>query len=411
MKDLEAMLVDAWEKKLFMIWIIILAATTVVMLFLLLTGEASLNFTLVIFLMVVKFLAGFGTVIGITSAIIFVLTKFEGLFKGEEHKKNLKMLLIFMLLILIVLNVYNGPIKIVQSIINPKKDIDNIFDKIMFVYGIVSLFFSLFIHPIWKGDFLVATTPTTGDNIKKGLKSASRGIKKRFFTWRKNYAKAELQQQLGMKEFMTNLRQHLAVIVLPFLGAGTVVFTVICAIFIFTWLRIFVFKERKLVKLEFIFLACACIGISVIAVLLPFVFDQTPFYSTIQAGYFGTYIANFAGLLIASIIYLRKMLGPIIEKRKKAQIKEKKAEQKEAEKEQKAQLKEGKKAAKQKEPEKEQPAPKESKKAAKQKEPEKERPAPKESKKAAKQKEPEKEQPALKESKKKKRGKTNEDEE
>jgi hypothetical protein len=327
---------DAWEKKFAIIWIVILSAATAVMLLLLLTGESSLDFTLVIFLMVVKFLAGFGTVIGITSAIIFVLTKFEKLFKGEEHKKNLKMLLICMFLIIIGLNVYNGPFKIVQSIINPKKDVDNIFDKIMFVYGIVSLFFSLYIHPIWKGDFLMATAPTKGDNIKKGLKSASRGIKKRFFTWRKNYAKAELQQQLGMKEFMTNLRQHLAVIVLPFLGAGTIVFTVICVIFVFTWLRIFLLKERKLVKIEFIFLACACIGITVIAVLLPFVFDQTPFYATIQAGYFGTYIANFAGLLIASIIYLNKMLGPIIEKRKKQRAKDLKAEKEDLEKEHKS---------------------------------------------------------------------------
>ncbi|HME51670.1 MAG TPA: hypothetical protein VKM55_05590 [Candidatus Lokiarchaeia archaeon] len=355
------MLTDAWEKKLVLIWIIILAATTAVMLFLLLTGESSLNFTLIIFLMAVKFLAGFGTVIGITSAIIFVLTKFERLFKGEEHKKNLKALLIFMLLILIVLNVYYGPVKIVQSIIK-QGDADTIFDKLLFVYGIVSLFFTLYIHPIWKGDFLAATMPTTGDNIKKGIKSASRGIKKRFFTWRKNYAKAELQQQLGMQEFLKRLRQHLAVIVLPFLGVGNIVFTIICAIFIVIWLRIFVFKDRKLEKIEFIFLACACIGISVIAVLLPFVFDATPLYTTIRAGYFGMYIVNFAGLLIASIIYLRKMLGPVMEKRKKAQIKEKKAEQKEVEKEQKAQLKESKKVAKQKGSEKEQPAPKESKK-------------------------------------------------
>ena len=133
----------------------------------------------------------------------------------------------------------------------------------------------------------------------------------------------------------------LAVIVLPFLGVGTIVFTVICAIFIFTWLRIFWLKERKLVKLELIFLACACLGIMAIAASMPIFFYSTPFFAAIRAGYFSTYIANFAGLLIASFIYLRKMLGPVIEKRKKAQIKEKKAEQKEVEREKKAHPDEG----------------------------------------------------------------------
>lgn len=338
--------VDLWEKKLLLIWTIMLAGSSAVMLFLLLTGEASLNFTLVIFMIVIKFLAGFGTVIGISSVIIFVLTKFEDKFKGEENKKRLKALLVFMLLVLVVLVVYEGPVKIIESVIK-HGDADNIFDKLLFVYGIVSLMYSLYIRPIWKGDFLAVTVTTTSDQIKTGLKTATRGIKKKFFIWRKNYAKAELQEQQQMQDFLKKLRQQLAVIVLPFLGAGTVVFTVICAIFIFAWLRIFVVaKERKPNKPEIILLACACIGISAIAIMLPFFFDATPLYTTIREGYFGTYISQFAGLFIASIIYLRKMLAPIIAKRKVEQIKDLKAEKEELKKEHENLLKEHKKLKK-----------------------------------------------------------------
>ncbi|NMC04741.1 MAG: hypothetical protein GYA24_05985, partial [Candidatus Lokiarchaeota archaeon] len=67
---------DTWEKKLAIAWIALLGGTGAVMLLLLSTDDRSLHFTLVIFLIVVKFLAGFGNVIGIAGVIVFILTKF-----------------------------------------------------------------------------------------------------------------------------------------------------------------------------------------------------------------------------------------------------------------------------------------------------------------------------------------------
>nr|MDO8115477.1 hypothetical protein [Candidatus Sigynarchaeota archaeon] len=344
---------DPWEKKLAMTWGIVLAATGAVMMFLLITGEASLNFTLVIFLMVVKFLAGFGTVIGISSFVIFMLTKFADKFNGEENKKKLNLLLFSAVAIILFLLVYQGPYKIIQSFL-VTGDTDNIIDKLLFIYGIVSLMFSLYIKPLLKDEFIAVTTVTTGDMIKKGLSGTASNIKKKFFAWRKDYGKVERAEQEQLKEYLNVFRQRLAVVMMLFLGAGNVVFTIICAIFILGWLRIFYFTKRKPFRYEIYLIVGACIAICAISTLMSLVLDKTPLYVTIMGAFFFTYISQFLGLLIAAILYLRRLLGPRILKRKAQQIKNLKEEKadlekkkEDLEKERKALLKEQKKLKKQ----------------------------------------------------------------
>jgi hypothetical protein len=321
---------DPWEKKLAITWIAILGGTAAIMLVLLLTGDRSLHFTLVIFLIVVKFLAGFGNVIGISGVIIFMLTKFGSKFNGEENKKKLKMLLVGMILIVFVLLVYQGPVKIIQSIIQlingGNGNADNLLDKILFIYGIVSLMWSLYIQPLLKGDFVAVTTVTTGDMLKKGFSDIKSNVKKKLFQWRKEYAKVEIAEQQKLQDHLKTIRQRLAVIMMLFLGAGNLVFTTICAALIFGWFRIFYITNRKPLKYETYILVGACIGICAISGIMPFVLEFTPFYTTIQGAYIWTYIAQFAGLLIVAIIYLRKYLAPIMAKRKAQQVKDLKEE-------------------------------------------------------------------------------------
>ncbi|MEX2681848.1 MAG: hypothetical protein Q6373_009610 [Candidatus Sigynarchaeota archaeon] len=326
---------DPWEKKLAITWIAMLGATTAVMLLLLLTGDKSLHFTLVIFLIVVKFLAGFGNVIGIAGVTIFLLTKLESRFKGDENKKKLKLLLVVMVLIIFGLLVYQGPYKIISGVMKITRGEsvdDNWLDKVLFVYGIVSLMWSLYIRPLWKGDFLSVTTITTGDIIKKGLTNIKHRFRKKIYEMKKEYAKVEITEQQRLQEYLKTIRQHLADIMMLFLGAGTLVFTPICAAFIFGWLRIFYFTHRKPFKYEIIIIVAACVAISAIAGTMPFVLFLTAFYTTIQSGYIWTYIAQFAGLLIGAIIYLRRYLGPIMAKRKEQQIRNLKDEKAELEK-------------------------------------------------------------------------------
>ncbi|MBN2151283.1 MAG: hypothetical protein JW839_07560 [Candidatus Lokiarchaeota archaeon] len=328
---------DPWDRKLAITWAALLGATIAVMLVLLLTGDKSLNFTLVIFLIVVKFLSGFGNVIGIAGVTIFLLSKFEPQFRGEENKKKLRLLLVFMVLIVFILLAYQGPYKIADSIIKMSRgesgNTDNLLDQVLFVYGIVSLMWSLYIQPLWKGDFVAATTVTTGDMIKKGLSDVKNRFKKKVYEMKKDYAKVEITEQQALQGHLKTIRQRLAVVMMLFLGAGTLVFTPICAALVFGWIRIFFITSRKPHKYETAILVGACVALCAIAGIMPFVLEFTSFYQTIQGAYFWTYIAQFSGLLIGAIIYLRKYLGPIMAKRKEQQIKNLKDEKAELERE------------------------------------------------------------------------------
>jgi hypothetical protein len=336
---------DQWEKKLAITWIAILGATGAIMIFLLVKGERSLDYTLVGFLIVVKFLAGFGNVIGVAGATIFLLTKFGSKFNGEENRKKLKMLLVVMVLIIFVLLVYQGPYKIIGGIVkmaNGEAVKDNLLDQILFIYGIVSLMWSLYIQPLWKGDFLAVTTVSMGNMVKKGLSDIKKSFKQKISRMKKEYAKVEITEQQRLQEHLKIIRQRLAVIMMLFLGAGSLVFTPIAAALIFGWFRIFYITSRKTFRYEIYILVSACVALCAINGVMPFVLDFTPFYTTIQGAYFWTYIATFSGLLLGAIIYLRRYLGPIMVNRKVQQIKNLKEEKEELEKE-KADLEQQKK--------------------------------------------------------------------
>ncbi len=328
---------DAWERKLAIVWIAILGATGAIMIFLLVKGERSLDYTLVGFLIVVKFLAGFGNVIGVAGVTIFLLTKFGSKFNGEENKQKLKLLLVFMVLIIFILIVYQGPYKIIDGIVKltngQSANTDNLLDQILFVYGIVSLMWSLYIHPLWRGEFLTVTTVSMGNMVKKGLSDFKKNFKQKISSMKKEYAKVEIAEQQRLQEHLKTIRQRLAVIMMLFLGAGSLVFTPIAAALIFGWFRIFYITSRKTFRYEIYILVGACVALCAITGIMPFVLSDTPFYITIQGAYFWTYIATFSGLLIGAIIYLRRYLGPIMAKHKVQQIKSLKEEKEELEKE------------------------------------------------------------------------------
>ncbi len=336
---------DQWEKKLAIVWIAILGATGAIMIFLLVKGERSLDYTLVGFLIVVKFLAGFGNVIGVAGATIFLLTKFGSKFNGEENKQKLKLLLVAMVGIIFFLLVYQGPYKIIGGIIkmvNREEVKDNLLDQVLFVYGIVSLMWGLYIQPLWKGEFLAVTTVSMGNMVKKGLSDVKKSFKQRISRMKKEYAQVEIAEQQRLQEHLKTIRQRLAVIMMLFLGAGSLAFTPIAAVLIFGWFRIFYITSRKTFRYEIYILVGACVALCAINGIMPFVLDFTPFYATIQGAYFWTYIATFSGLLIGAIIYLRKYLGPIMAKRKVQQIKDLK-EEKEALEREKAEIEKQKK--------------------------------------------------------------------
>ncbi len=338
---------DEWTKKDVLIWTSLLAGTGLLMFLILITGETSLDYTMVLFLIVVKFIAGLGTVIGIISFIIFMLTKFASKYCGEENRKNLKLLMTMGVLIIIGLLIYQGPVKIIQSILSTGGDVDTFFDKVLFIYGIVSLMFTMYVLPFIKVDVLTITNITTKDIIKNNLSKTGQSVKKWFYERKKDYGKAELITELSLKQDLRVLRQRFAVILLLPLGVGTLLFMPICAALVLTWLRIFVFTSRKLFRFERYIAACACIVISVISAIMPFVLDLTPLYTVIQGAFIFTYISQFCGLLIAALFYLVKLLKPIRQKQVAKQLKTVKEEKEALERERKRLLKERKQLVKQ----------------------------------------------------------------
>lgn len=317
------------------------------MLFLLLRGERSLNFTLVIFLVVIKFLAGFNLTMSIGSFVIFVLTKFERLFEGENNRKKLNRFLFFIIFIFIILLAYQGPYKITTSvmaandilnifksqIVNflsifiPNINItppDNIFDLILYIYGIVSLILTVYIIPILRNKFFVYKIIAEKEVLKKSLQDSFKSLKTRFLSLRKKYTEIEVQKQVSLKEKLKELRRHLAIFTLIFLGVGCLTFTPLCAIIIFLWLRTyFIYENERPLKFEEYLLIASCIVIMTISVLLPFplILELTSFYRIIQNYYYFVYISQFIGMLISSILYISLILKPILESRKKQKIK------------------------------------------------------------------------------------------
>lgn len=303
---------DKYLKRLLTTWIIILTASTGFMLFLLLTGQSSLNFTLVIFLTTIKFLAGFGLIIGIISIGQFVLEKFSDQFKGKENQERLTILMVGLVVIPIILFIYNI-VKIVQSYLIQASS-QTLVDNLLFIYGIGSLLVSLYIVPVIKGEFAVVTTVSTGDMIKKSAKKTYRGFKKRLFQLTNNFGKANLQDQKLLKEYLSVWRQRIAVIALIALGLGSFVFTPICAILVISWVRIYFLTKRPFSKYEAILLVCAIGAITLISILMPFVLELTEFYSLIQSNYYLIDISYTSGVLIGTAIYLKRFLQPRMQK-------------------------------------------------------------------------------------------------
>lgn len=341
---------DELMKKNIIYWVIGLVGTTLIMLILLITGETSLNFTLIIFMAAIKFLGGFGLIIGVLSIGIFILTKNPDKFKGKENYNKQNLFLVLMIILPAFFLIYNF-IKIFQSA-SEHGTSDNFFDIIMYIYGIASLLLSLYTIPLIKGYFVKVTNITTGDMIKKGFQETKQNIKKKIFTLRKEYGKALLQDGLKTKEQIEILRQRLAVISMVILGIGSLVFTPISLIFIVCWLRIFFLTKYEFTEFETKLLIIGSIALIGISILEPFIITFTPFYQTIKNAYNIFNIFNVCGIILGSILYYNKFLKPRLNdwknKRKQDKIEEMKKEQELLEQKNKQMKKEMKNLEKQK---------------------------------------------------------------
>jgi hypothetical protein len=309
-------------KKFDILYIIGLVATTIFMILEFVFGFIALNITPLLFFWTMKLLSGFGLILTVSNGILWILSRFTEKFT----KKHVQVLIIIQV---IIPGIFVG--YAIYSIISslppaiPPTGIHYWIDLLVFLYGIISLMLTLYIIPLIREEFQEAVDMGIIKRVKRGTKKIGRKVKKGYFNWRGNYAKAQIQDQMTLGEVLDIWRNQFAVYLLIPIAIGSLIFTPIAFICIIFWLKIIVFDKGEPKFYERIALLISMICITTIACLsytfeLVFFTSIKPFYWTIQVFYLiGILIST--GILIHQFI---KLKGITIKKIKR-EIRERRA--------------------------------------------------------------------------------------
>jgi len=278
-----------------------------------------------------KLLSGFGLIITVANGILWLLNRFTDKFT-EKHVQILVIIQIIVPGILVGYAIYT-----IVSSLSPAPPSTGLYywvDLLIFLYGILSLMISLYIIPLIREEFREAVERGIFTRIKKGAKKAGRGIKKRYFTWMEKYAKAQIQDQITLRELVDTWRDRFAVYLLIPIAIGSLIFTPIVFICVLFWLKVFILDKGEPKFYERIALLVSMIWITVIS-SVSYVFDLV-FYTSIKPLSWTIQIFYLVGILISSAIFIYrfiKLKGITIKKIKKEikEIKEKITEKEEAE--------------------------------------------------------------------------------
>ncbi|MEJ2276886.1 MAG: hypothetical protein P8Y70_03920 [Candidatus Lokiarchaeota archaeon] len=205
-------------------------------------------------------------------------------------------------------------------------------DALVFWYGIGSLLANLYIIPLASEQFYKAVELSKFSWWRKEAKKAARKVKKKFFTLKKDYAKAQIQDQMTVKEILDLWRNKFAVNLLLIFAVGTIVFTPVAFICVLFWLRLYIFFRRRTLLYEKIALLIAMCWIGFVVAIFPFLDPSFPFlgsvYSSLRGYYWTVNISYLIGILIASMLFIKKILNlqGITYQKMRLNLKEKKIE-------------------------------------------------------------------------------------
>jgi MFS family permease len=262
-----------------------LISTVVLMIWIIVSGFISLNITFIIFFWVVKFLSGFGLILGIANGFLIVLDKT----KDKIGKRGTNIIIILQIVIPIVLIIYAID-KIISSYYGTGgfsmtgiwSDIYVWIDNIIYIYGILSLLLTLYIIPIARDEIDEAVELGKFMWWKKKVKKVGRGVKKKYFRLKKDFAQAQIQDQMTVKEVLDVWRRKFAINLLLVLAVD---------------------------KYENISLLVSMIWVGIVATVSPF-FNITGLriYETILPVLWTINIFYLIGIILGSIIFIRKLL-------------------------------------------------------------------------------------------------------
>ncbi len=324
------------EKTYKIIYIIGLAITTGLMILILFMGDLSLNFTFLIFFWVVKFLAGFGLVLSISNGFLLIMDKLS-----NKLGKRGTIILILIEIIIPALLIGYAIYKIISSYTEAAAVTQTglwlWFDNIIYIYGIVSLLLNLYIIPLASEQFHKAAEMSKLSFWKKGAKKVARKIKKEYFSLRKEYAKAQVQDQMAVKDILDLWRNKFAVNLLLIFAIGSFLFMPIAFICVMYWLHLYIFYRLQIRLWEKAALLIGMIWIGFIAVVLPFLsFPKVvEIWRTIDPYFWTVNVLYLVGISLATFIFIKKILNlqGITISGLKIQLKDKKIERLKQEKE------------------------------------------------------------------------------
>ena len=297
------------EKSYKLLYIIGLISSSIIMLWVFIFGILTLNITFLIFFWVIMFLSGFGLILGIANGFLLLMDKFSGKLK-KKSTKSLIVVEIIIPTILIGYAIYKIFSSYFQATAVTQEGIWLWIDKILYIYGIVSLLLTLYILPLASEQFQKAVELGKLTFWKKKAKKVAREIKKKYFSLRKEFAKAQVQDQMTVKEILDLWRNKFAINVLLVLAIGSLIFTPIAFIFVMYWLHLYVFFRIQTRSWEKVILLVGMIWIGLIAVVSPFLpFLNLQIYETIDPYFWTVNVFYLVGILVATYIFIKKLLN------------------------------------------------------------------------------------------------------
>ena len=290
-------------------YIIGLIITTIYMVWDTFFGAFSFTLAFLVFFWVINFLSGFGLVLNIAIGFLILFN----LIKDKISKKGTYILIGAQIGISIALIIYaiyrlfssysgGGGL----SMIGIWEDTYVWIDNIIFIYGIASLIINLYIIPVFKDRFESVVNQGRLLRWKKGAKGVGRGIKKKYFSIRSKYAKAQLQDQMTGKEVLNLWQNKFAVYLLIPSAIAAFVFTPIAFILAIYWLKIFILEDTEIKLYENIALLASMIFIGLVAILSRFI--DVEFYKESLNLIWTVNIFYIIGIILASIIFIKAII-------------------------------------------------------------------------------------------------------
>lgn len=281
-----------------------LVITTVLMFFILFSVNI-LSISFLLFFWIIKFLSGFGLILSIANGFLIILDKTKE--KIAKNKKIVNYIIIFQIIIPLILIGY-AIYAIFSSYYDwgtTQEGIGLWFDLILYIYGIASLLLTLYVIPIIREEFQDAADQGFFKRFKKGAKQAGRGIKKKYYGFRKEYAKKQIQDQKTLKDLLGVWRHKFAIYLLVPFAIGTLIFTPIAFVCLAFWIKIFIIdKDPEIYERYALLLSIICCG--VIAILSPIL--RFNLYIDIENYLWTINIFYLIGIVVASVIFVSKLM-------------------------------------------------------------------------------------------------------